>query len=273
MKNLIFSFAALLGLAGLTTTSTFAQDAEQPNTYLMIDYMKVKDGQFANYETLEGIWKKIHKARIEAGMSEGWYFFGVASPRGANTEYDYVTINRFSGEEQLAAVYESPSFIPEGAEKLLNEKERAMVQKTEEFRDIVKSEVWRAVDVAFAEDFLEAKVQVFNFFSIKEGHTSAEHQKMERDIWLPVHKARVDDGAMKGWASLTMMMPYGTEQAYQDATIDVYKDMKQFMSPQNVPDYFKKVHPGKDTDTMINKIFDVAEIMRGEVRMRLDHIE
>lgn len=273
MKNLIFSLSTVLLLVCLSTSSTFAQEADQPNTYLMIDYMKIKDGQFANYETLEGIWKKIHKARIEAGMSEGWYFFGVASPRGANAEYDYVTINRFSGEEQLAAAFESESFIPDGADKLLNEKEKAMVQKTGEFRDIVKSEVWRAVDVAFAEDFLEAKVQVFNFFSMKEGHTSTEHQKLEREIWLPVHKARVDAGAMKGWASLTMVMPYGTEQAYQDATIDIYKDMKQFMSPHKMTEYFKKVHPGKDPNAMINKIFDVTEIMRGEVRLRLDHVE
>lgn len=273
MKNLTLSFILLFALIGFTAPMAIGQEEEQPTTYLMVDYMKISDGRFADYETLEGIWKKIHKARIEAEMSEGWYFFRVAAPRGANAEYDYVTINRFAGEAQLAAAFEGDSFIPEGAEKLLNEKEKAMLSKTGEIRDIVKSEVWQAVDVAFAEDFLQAKVQVFNYFNIKDGHTRAEHQKMERDIWLPVHKARVDAGAMKGWASLTMVMPYGTEQAYQDATIDIYKDMTQFLSPHKVPEFFKKVHPGKDATALIDKIFEVTEIVRGEVRMRLDHIE
>lgn len=272
MKNLIWTFSILLIVVVFSTQTISAQETEQQSTYLMIDYMKVKDGQFADYEALEAIWKKIHKARIEADMSEGWYFFRVVAPSGANMEYDYVTINRFVGEEQLAKVYET-AFIPDGIEKLLTEKEMAMAQKTGQYRDIVKSEVWMAQDAAFADDFLEAKVQVFNFFTLKEGHTRAEHQQIESDIWKPVHQARVDAGRMKGWASLSMVMPYGTEQTYQDATIDIYADMKQFMSPYEFEAFFKKAHPGKDANALMNKIGKVAEIMRGEVRMKLDHIE
>ena len=163
--------------------------------------------------------------------------------------------------------------MPPGAEKLLNEKEMAMVNRTEQIRDIVKSEVWQAEDAALAEDFLTAKVQVFNFFTLKAGQTRAAHQKIESEIWKPVHQARVDAGTMKGWISLSMVLPYGTEQVYQDATVDIYADMKQFMSPYKIPEFFSKVHVGKDAEAMMNKVSDVAELMRGEVRIMLDYVE
>lgn len=272
MRNLIKFFVAAFLFWGCSFATVQAQEASDEPVFLMVDYMKVKPGMQEDYLALEKVWKKIHKLRIDAEASEGWYFYRVVSPSGSNAEYDFVTYNRLVGVKQMAGVYENP-FVPAGAEKALTAEEMALVQRTGEIRDIVKSEVWRARDWVFAEDFLKAKIEVFNYFKLKPGKTRADHASVEIDIWKPVHKARIDAGKMKGWGILSLAMPYGTDVPYQDATIDIYQDMTQFMMPYQMTDFFEKVHKGKDIEALMSKISTIADLTSGEVRMMIDYIE
>ncbi len=95
---------------------------------------------------------------------------------------------------------------------------------------------------------------------------------MEKDIWKPVHDARVKDGKMKGWVLLSMEMPFGSSTSYDMATIDLYKDMKQFLAPW-FEAYFKKVHPGKDVAELMKQTADATDLVKGDVRIIIDRLD
>ena len=215
--------------------------------------------------------KKIHQAKIKAGKLAEWALSRVVSPAGASAEFDYITRNTVVGEAQLAQMYES-DFFPDNWQSLLTEEELKLVQRTGKLRSIVKQEVWAGMDAVLSDDVQDAKVAVLNYFTHPEGKSTADHVKMEQELWKPVHEARVKDGSMKGWVMLQMLMPFGSELPYQEATVDIYSDMSQYMSPF-FEKYFAKVHPGKSIADVSKMTNDNADLTKGVVMMILDRTE
>jgi hypothetical protein len=189
---------------------------------------------------------------------------------GSESEYNFVTRHSFLGEAQLANFLEK-SFLPEGWKALVTPEEAALVDRAHEIRTMVKQDIWSEVDKTVADDMGKATVAVFNFFKQPEGKTRADHTKMEQDIWKPVHAARVKDGSMKGWVMLGLEFPGGSSLPYDMATIDVYTDMKQLLTPW-FDAYFKKVHPGKDTTQLMKQTGDATDLVRTELRLVIDRL-
>jgi len=260
----------LLAFSFTIQTNLSAQENDAPTSYHSLDYIKVTPGMYSDYLKLEKAWNKIHAANIKAGKYNQWVMDEVLYPRGSNAEYDFITRHSFRGEKQLTAFMEG-AFFPEDWQSLLNHEEMALVQRTGEIRTIVKSEIWSSIDGVYADDFQDAKVHVFNFFDRPEGKSRADHVKAERDVWKPVHQARIDAGTMKGWFLVGLEFPYGAGMPYQDATVDVYASMEDYFA-DNVIEIFNKVHPGKDANQLIDSTWDAATLIRGEVRMMVDRI-
>ena len=263
LSTLILSFFCVF------LSINFVTAQEDSTTYFSVEYMKVKPGMNDDYVKLENTWKKIHEARIKEGKSDGWFFFAVIAPSGTNMEYNYVTVSRFRGDKKLAGLFEGPYF-PENWEALLSPEELAMVQKTEEYRDIVRTEIWSFESGVFADDWLTAKIHVFNYFKNRPGKTNADHTKAEVDIWKPLHSARVKDGAMKGWGLYNLEFPFGANTAYDSGTVDVYSNMEQYLSA-DFEGYFEKIHPGKDINKLFQQTSETAALINGEVRMLLNY--
>ncbi len=169
--------------------------AQSDTTYYSVfDYIKVAPNMQGDYIKLEKAWKKIHIAKVKAGKLDDWSLTAVMSPSGANCEYNYVTRNSYRGSAHLAGYFES-TFFPDNWQALLTPEELALVNRTNEIRTIVKEEVWSGVDNVGGST-KKATIAVWNYFSSPAGKTHADHFKMERDIWEPVHTARVNDGTM-----------------------------------------------------------------------------
>lgn len=244
-----------------------AQD-DQPTIYYSMDYMQVEPGNHKDYLACEKAWKKIHQHQKDAGIIEGWAIEMVLSPGGTDADYNYITRQRFKGEKQLSAYLAQP-YMPDNWESLLTADEVALVKRTSELRTWVKNEVWSSVERVLADDIEDAKVVVFNYFGIPEGKRRSEHFKMERDIWMPIHTARVKDGQMKGWVMLNRELPMGSMYDYGVATVDIFKDMDQFWAPFP-EDYFEKIHAGKDMDDLWEQTLAVSNRLSAELRLALD---
>ncbi|MFM9951359.1 MAG: hypothetical protein ACKV1O_25720 [Saprospiraceae bacterium] len=260
---------ALAGFCFLFSTNAGAQSADT-TLYIAYAYMKVKPGKEAEYLKMEKAYKKLHTAAQKAGNLADWALARIVSPYGANCEYNYVASNVLRGSEQLARFYEGS---PGGNwQSLLTKEEIALVNRTDEIRTLVKQEVWSVADGIFPADWKKGKVLVFNYFSSPADATRADHVKVEQDIWKPIHAARVKDGKMKAWILYEMEFPFGADMPYNMATADVYTDMKEYLAPW-FNDYFKKVHPGKDMDQLIQQTQAVTTLRKGEVRMILDRLD
>jgi hypothetical protein len=267
-----FFFSILLAILFCQTQSVVAQQTP-PTRYTMYSYMKVTPGMDDDYLKLEKAWKKLHIARKKAGKMDDWSLTVVLSPAGSGTEYNYVTRNVFLGAAQLAGYYQD-AYMPDNWTSLLTPEEIALVNRTGELRTIVKEEVWTATDEVLAEDLRKnAKIAVFNYFDFPATGSHDKHVKNETEVWKPVHAARVKDGTMKGWVLLQMQFPFGANMPYQDATIDLYTDMNQYLATDWFNKYFAKLHPGKDVNQLLQQTTESATLVKGEVRMILDRLD
>jgi hypothetical protein len=250
---------------------TFAQTpAKEPTRYTAYGYHKVLPGKGDEFLKLAKVWKKIVAHKKKMGLQEDWSFSRVISPTGASSEYGYVTRHSFLGEDQLANYLEKP-FLPENWQSLLTVDEIELQLRSNEIRTYVKGEIWYGIDQTLAEDISKSKVAVFNYFKVADGKTRADHIKAETDYWKPVHAARVKDGSLKGWLLMGLEMPFGSDQPYDLATVDVYADMKAYLAPWTDV-YFKKVHPGKDADAMMKQTREASKLVKGDVRIILDRL-
>ncbi len=245
-----------------------AAQENEPQGYYAFDYMQVQPGKHEEYLKLEKAWKKIHEANIKAGKYGFWELTRVAYPTGANEPYNYVTRTNFRGEKQLADFIEN--WPTPDLNAILTPEERALVDRTNEIRTRVKSEIWAHTDLTVAGDVNTARVLVFNYFDIPEGATAGDHLRVEREIWKPVHEARHKDGKMKGWVLIDKLLPYGSADAYQHATVDLYTNMEQLLNQQNPIPWFEKVHAGKDIEKLLAETAAAGDLIRAEVRLVLD---
>lgn len=272
MKSVLFSL--LLAVVFGLPNAAFAQAAATPagpTSYNVYSYMSVSPGQRDNFLALTKAWKKIQVAKKKAGKIDDWSISRMLSPRGADSEYDYVIRTSIIGEENLAWYYETP-WLMDGWQTGLTTAEISLVLHADDYRTMNKQEVWSIIDRTLADDIDKSTVAVFNYFSRPEGKTQADHIKVENDIWKPIHAARVKDGSLKGWILLRMEFPFGDAMPYDMATIDVYKDMKAYLAPF-VGDYFKKIHSGKDMADLMKQTAAATTLVKGDVRMIIDRLD
>lgn len=116
---------------------------KNPAQYIQVNYMKVQTGKNSEYETLEkDIWMPIHNESIRSGKTVGWGLWSALFPRGAGRPYQYMTLNTFSDYSYVFELDFSVPFKAIHPEKDFTE----MVQKTQQARTIVRTELWDLID-------------------------------------------------------------------------------------------------------------------------------
>lgn len=254
----------------MNNTISAQTDPTNP-TYLSVTYMKVKPGMQADYLAMEKAWKKIHKAKLGAGMIQGWSLFQVMYPGGSAKEYDYVTYANL-GKNADAAKSLDGDFFPENWQKLLTKEELALVNRTGEFRTVVKEEIWQLRDGIYDENWMDAKIQVCNFFAVAKGKTGKDQYDVEKKYWVPVHQARIDNDELEGWDISNLYLPFGSNEEYEVSTTDIYKNMTQYMKTIDMETYMKKAHPNKTMSQITSEGRAISTLMKGEVRQLLDRV-
>ena len=248
---------------------SFTNFSTAQNTYQSFDYMKVEAGNHADYLALEKAWKKIHEYNMKRDKITGWELSRIMSPKGESVEYNYVTRISLKEGKQFEEYMESFP-MPKDLTSILSPEEIKLVNRTTELRTYVKNEIYSSIEVILPDGFRDAKIHVFNFFDHPEGKRRADHVKVEKEIWMPVHQARADADKMEGWVMAGLMFPFGADQPYHEVTLDMYKDMTQYMADDSFKPYFEKVHAGKDMDELMEQTRASSRLIKGEVRMVID---
>ena len=112
-----------------------------PRGLAVINFMKPKPGKTDTYFDMEkNLFAKVHKARLDAGLMDGWYFLSRTFPHGYDAEYDFITVDLYPDK----ATWEK-SWDGKLIEKSLSKEEIAKASNPEELRTIVRQEIWNPV--------------------------------------------------------------------------------------------------------------------------------
>lgn len=240
-----------------------AQDNQQP--WYILEYVKAKPGM--DYLACEKVWKTIHKERVRLGKITSWGLYAVQFPSGTATEYDYVIITEVKDWNGI----ESSGTGWDDLMKIVTPEMQPIIDKTEEYRDIVRREVWQTGDVVYKDGVTGyAKYQVCNYMDVPDDGW-ADYWDMETKFVKPVHQLSINAGKRLGWGLYTLSLPWGADQPYQAATVDFYDKWSDMNN--DTDDEWAKAHPGIDGAYVNRRINGSRTLVRAEIRVLVDSVQ
>lgn len=264
MKNL-FSIFALAFFCFFITDNIYAQDGD--TEYVVAEYMKVKPGMWDKYLECEKAWKTVHEARKKAGSITGWELEEVLFPSGTDTEYDFLVLTHYKNWEAINA--EDWGSMSAHVDALPADK-KEIANNAAQYRDIVKREIWSAVDMVFGEGTSRPKFAVENYMRIPIGGW-ADWIEMETEFVKPVHVKSIEMGFRAGWLVGNLILPRGADYPYQGSTIDYYNSWEEMNKSDQAA--WDAVYPGMTNTLSSGRIVGTRTLARTEVRELIDFIE
>lgn len=253
----------------LAPVALTAQEVDGP--YVIVEYMKVKPGMEAQYRACEAIWKRIHTARKEAGLITDWSLEQIHFPGGSHTEYDYLTVTHFKDWTAVGNV--STTWDEATWQKLtagLSEDELELAMKADDFRTLVKREIWSGIRMVTDESGKPARFIVENYMHVPTA-TWDDWVNMEIETFMPVHAQSAEMGHRAGWVMAYMAAPRGAELPYNASTLDMYHEWADMHNDESGA--WEAVHPDMDDSDLMERVESARTIVRSEVREVVDAIE
>jgi hypothetical protein len=241
-----------------------SQNTDQ--TWYIVDYMKTKPDMASKYLECEQAWKAIHADRIKKGIIQNWELFAVNFPAGANTEYDYVTVTSVkSGWQGFGKLYNSWN---DDYLKLVPKEKQALVQNTESYRTLVKTEVLSLMDFVFPKENKPFKYCMVNYFDVPDGHWD-EYYSMETKLVKPVQQLDVDNGKRIGWLLNSVAIP-SAHDTHDAVTVDLYDSWDNVGN--STEGAWKKIHPDMSEEYIGRQIEGTRKMVKREMWQLLDSL-
>jgi len=270
---LLFTF--LLGLFFfLPDNRSSAQTTDAKPVYASVTYIKVHPEKEAQYrELLKKYGKKINEYFYKNKLILGWYMHQVIMPSGAAAEYDYAAVNVSSSLKDLLddsvgirTVFKK--VFPAMTDKLFD----SIASQYQRARTIVKREVFRSVTGLNMDPAAPpTKYVSLDFMKTLPGK-AAEYEKMEKETWMPLHKERVNEGAIKDWQLFEKIMPYGAKEESDYVTVQFFNDLSTVENPKYM-ESFNKVWAGQDANKFIQNTESTRTLVKNELWMLIDYVD
>lgn len=266
MKPFKLLLAVLASFA--LSTIVLAQGSE---TFVLVDYMKVKPGKRQEYVNAETkVWKLIHQERLKQGKITGWWFYEIRYPSGTATEYDFVIVTQVEGWPAVNGFYSGWT----DAFKGLTKEQTAVVDKTESLRDLVRHEAAHLEESVFRPDMSTnpPNYLIVNYMDVPTGRWD-EYFEMESRIMKPIFEETMKTSGRQGWALYYKWGPSGDSYPYNAVTVDFYNKWEDIGQDGNFSETLKKVHPHISESFLERKVFETRTLWKNEWWVRVDGID
>lgn len=101
---------------------------------------------------------------------------------------------------------------------------------------------------------------------------AAEYERVESEVWKPIHEARQEAGAMRDWVFYRVQYPQGTEAPYTHVTVNVYDSWADY-DQQALERWVREVHPDRTFDELVAEANAARDYVRGEVWRPVDRLD
>ena len=91
---------------------------------------------------------------------------------------------------------------------------------------------------------------------------------LEQEIWLPMHKALVEQGKMNSWSLYSVM--YGDRSRCDHYTVETYLGEEQLNAERDFDAVFGAVHPDKDVTAAMSATWAARRHLTAELWMLVD---
>jgi len=235
MKKILLLFALVL-----LSNNAISQD----KLYLIFEFMHVDNEQESAYMETEEFWEKIHEQRIKNGDIIGWDLWRL-KPGGENQHFQYMTVNLYNDPVKMFEGGGGFEAALKGAYPNMSEEElNKRISATSKSRDLAVRVYLEQIDKTNEEfDIPLGTVAAINLMKVLP-ENFGKYEKMESEIFKPMHQKEVDKDRRESWGLLRIMSPapYASDTYASHITVDMYKDFKQFfeLEDDNGPEFTDK---------------------------------
>jgi hypothetical protein len=210
-----------------------------------VGYMKVKPGQWSNYQELEKQAKEIHQARVDKGIITQWHLYEKLYA-GADDPYDFIVVAFFDDYQKTEKPF--PQELVD--EMFTSEDQAAFMKKAGETRTQVKFEYYD--QVLASEVFKPAKYIRINRYKVKPGE-GGSYQALRKEFIKPLFDEFIKNGHLAGW-SLWHKLTYDRE--FQYVSVDAFEEFGQWKSGMPYQETWNEIHPDKEMSEIQPKLRD-----------------
>ena len=112
-----------------------------------------------------------------------------------------------------------------------------------------------------------------DYMKVDPGRES-DYVKLERELWKPLHQARIKEGKIRSWQLFGVKFPFGTAEKYSYVTMNTYDQFSQLENPfADTEQLLGKVHPGVKPDDFFTRTVKARDFVRSEVWVLIDQTE
>ena len=228
-------FIFLLLVFGLTSQAQYIG--------IVVEFMKVEQGDRGKYLEVEKEWKKIHQARVDEGLIIQWHLWQKMYS-GADDPYHYITVAFYDDFKK------TENSMPWDwiRENYTQEERYDLMQKTSQSRTLVRTEVYHQLAAALGEE--TSKYILVNRMKVKPGQGSV-YRDLEKEIIQPIMEEAVNQGMRHSWIAWEKW-PGDTD--FQFVTVDGYAEYGQWQNGWIGEEIINAVHPDLSTDELVEKI-------------------
>jgi hypothetical protein len=238
-----------------------AQPGNNKPVYIAVNYIKTQPGKFRDYlDLLKNYSKKVWEYNFKQGRSLGTYVNSMILPSGSTADYDITVINvstdlKFLLDDSLSAQMMLKKLNPEYSDSYV----QSIGDQFLHVRSLVKREIFLAlaeIDPAAP----PTKYYTADYMKATTGK-EADYVKLEKEVWMPIHRERIKLGVLTDWALVQKYMPYSSKEPYDYATFNFFNDIN-FLQDSKYTEAIKKAFPNVD----INKSLDSTNATRTMVK-------
>jgi hypothetical protein len=227
---------------------------------VVVEFMKVSQENENLYLQVEQQWEKVHKARIDAGLINGWSLYrNVAA--GFKDPYQYITITWYDNMEKAAAA------SLEGLdESIMSQLDAELLNQTAESRVLAHRDFSHSM--AQATNNHGSKFLVINRMRPTPGNWDA-YVKSENEVFKPIFEESIKEGTRSSWG-LWQTWPY-QEGQIRLITVDGFNSLEQ-QNAENIQELFTKVFPDKDINKVAAEVLPLRDQAQVEVWQLVDSV-
>jgi hypothetical protein len=128
-----------------------------------------------------------------------------------------------------------------------------------------------SVPLAEAQQPAPPKYAMLEFMKIEPGKRD-DYLKMERELWMPIHRERLKAGTIKSWSLWSRRFPGGTGYEYDTiciTTFDKFTDVETSYPPE----VYTRAHPKMTANERNARTVATRNMVRTEFVQLLDHTQ
>jgi len=254
---------------GLRST---AQAGDNKPVYFSVSYLKIVPGKDAKYrELVKKYSHKMNQTFYKEGVISGWYLHEVLMPSGSAKEYDYAAVNVSSDlKELLDDTISYTNIFKKAFPGTTNKMMDSLFSLYTGTRTVVKREIYTGL-LQLNMDAPPTKYVTLAFMKATPGKDS-NYIKMEKDVWLPIHKERMTLGVIKDWGLYEKILPFDSRSDYDYVTGEFFDDLNVVADPKYM-EAFSKAWPGQDANKVYQNALDLRKMVRTELWKVIDYVD